>query len=393
MNIALHRTFLVTALALAAPLWGQQFQIGGKDVQMHGWFQQGFATSTNNNFLTMRTRGGSFSMTDGGLNLSSRITPKLRVGVQAFSRNIGDLGNGQVQVDWAFADYKFNDWLGVRGGKVKTVLGLFNETQDMEFVHTWALLPQSVYPTDLRASTIAHVGGDLYGDISLRKAGRLSYTLYAGRRPDDQRGGYYKGIADSGSVLEKLDTWARGGDVRWTTPLEGLQVGYSYFNVAGTGDLRLGSFGGLQARFDVTKSDTHAYYGDFQKGKLRAYGEFWLYDSDVRFQNLPIPATPTRNRSWYVATSYRLHTKVEVGAYYNDLRVDRNKPFAPDNGLRGPVLSARLDVNKYWNIKAETHFVDGFGTTLSFRTFYPSSNPQGLRPNSILFLMRTGFAF
>lgn len=46
-------------------------------------------------------------MTDGGLNLSTKLTPKFRVGVQAFSRNIGDMGNGKVYLDWAVADYKF----------------------------------------------------------------------------------------------------------------------------------------------------------------------------------------------------------------------------------------------------------------------------------------------
>jgi hypothetical protein len=91
----------------------------GKDVQIHGFFQQGFAYSSGNNFLTMRTRGGSWAMTDGGINVATRLTSRLRVGAQAYSRNIGDLGNGQVQIDWAYADYKFSDMFGVRAGKVK----------------------------------------------------------------------------------------------------------------------------------------------------------------------------------------------------------------------------------------------------------------------------------
>src|SRR5438105_13073743 len=53
-----------------------------------------------------------------------------------FRSNVGNLGNWQPTVDWAFADYRFKDWFGIRTGKVKTVLGLFNDTQDMEFLHT-----------------------------------------------------------------------------------------------------------------------------------------------------------------------------------------------------------------------------------------------------------------
>ena len=62
-------------------------------------------------------------------------------------------------------------------GIVKTVLGLYNDTQDMEFLHTWAILPQSMYPLDLRSSTIAHVGADFYGDISLRRLGSFRIPL------------------------------------------------------------------------------------------------------------------------------------------------------------------------------------------------------------------------
>ncbi len=111
-----------------------QFKVAGKDVQVYGFFQQGFAVSSGNNFLTMKTTNGSFSMTDGGFNVATRLTPKLRVGAQVFSRNIGDIANGKVAVDWALADYKFNDYIGIRAGRVKTVLGLFNDTQDMEFI-------------------------------------------------------------------------------------------------------------------------------------------------------------------------------------------------------------------------------------------------------------------
>ena len=41
--------------------------------------------------------------------------------------------------------------MGFREGRVKTSLGLYNDTQDQEFLHTWALLPQSLYPADLRS--------------------------------------------------------------------------------------------------------------------------------------------------------------------------------------------------------------------------------------------------
>lgn len=394
------KRFLSVAFLTTLPMFGQ-FKIGGKDLQVHGFMQQGFAVSSNNNFLTMKTTNGSFSMTDGGVSVSMRLTPKLRVGAQAFSRNIGDLGNGKVQLDWAFADYKFNDWVGVRAGKVKTQLGLFTDTQDMEFVHTFALLPQSMYPTDLRATTIAHTGGDLYGEIGLRKAGRLSYVVYGGNRPDDPRGGYYLGTRDANSPITRYRSWVYGTDVRWATRVEGLTVGYSYFGAGGYGNARLLAIGGqplpipggIPFRFDLTASKVNAVYADFQRGKFRTFSELWLSDNDARFSGIPIASTATRNRAWYVAATYRVHPKVELGSYYSDFRVNRNLGFAANNGIRGPVVSARFDINRFWNVKAETHFIEGFADPLSSRTFYASSNPQGLKPRTNLFLLRTGFTF
>ena len=79
-----------------------------------------------------------------------QVSDKFRIGAQVYDRKLGELGDWHPSLDWAVADYKVNNWLGFRGGKVKTTLGLYNDTQDLDFLHTFALLPQSVYPTDVR---------------------------------------------------------------------------------------------------------------------------------------------------------------------------------------------------------------------------------------------------
>src|SRR5438093_12557180 len=85
-------------------------------------------------YLTMRTSEGSLAFTDGGVNISASITDKLRVGAQLYVRNIGTLGQWHPVLDWASADYKFKAWFGVRAGRVKTTLGLYTDTQDMELL-------------------------------------------------------------------------------------------------------------------------------------------------------------------------------------------------------------------------------------------------------------------
>ena len=396
----MYKTFWRTALAatlLMGSAWAQ-VNVLGKDVQIHGFFQQGFALSSGNNFLTMRTRDGSWAMTDGGLNVATRLTSRLRVGAQAYSRNIGDLGNGQVQIDWAYADYKFSDMFGVRAGKVKTALGLFNDTQDMEFLYPFALLPQSVYPSDLRANTIAHLGGDIYGSIGLKKAGRVNYVLWAGRLPEDRRGGYYYGSRDAGSPLTNFAQSAKGADVKWATPLSGLTLGYSYFYTLRYANARLLTFrgrpipGGLPYRSDQDNT-IHALSADYQRGGLRLSAEFWRNDGFGRFSGAPIPASVQIPQSWYVMGSYRFNKRLEVGSYYSDFINNRTRDFTPDVGIRGPVVSTRFDLTSRWHLKLEGHFLEGIGGNFSFRGFYPSTNPQGLQARTNLFVMRTGWVF
>lgn len=88
-----------------------------------------------------------------------------------------------------------------------------------------------------------------------------------------------------------------------------------------------------------------------------------------------------------------MHPKVELGSYYNACAVDRTKGFTLANGIRGPVVAARFDLHRYWNLKAKAHFIEGYGTPQAAHTFYRSSNPQGFRPRTNVFLLRTGFAF
>src|SRR5258708_27355442 len=241
---------LAAALSTVPGLHAQfDFKLAGRAVQVHSFASQGFAYSNQNNYLTMKTSDGAFNLTDFGFNISMAVTDKLRVGAQLYSYNAGELGRYRPQLDWGLADYRFKDWFGVRGGKIKTALGLFNDTQDMEFLHTYALLPQSAYPIDQRGETIAHIGLDVYGNVPLKKLGAVIYTLYGGRRPSDLAGGVVYSLEKTQKVeaiplalyipadyahTVKVDSStgrAYGADLRWTPPIKGVVAGASYLDV------------------------------------------------------------------------------------------------------------------------------------------------------------------
>lgn len=398
------------SLALAASLSNlpafAQFVIAERPVQVHGFFSQGFAYSNVNNFLTMPTSKGSFEFTDGGVNVSVDLSSKFRVGAQAYSRNIGKLGEGRVNLDWASGDYRFSDWLSVRAGKVKTVLGLYNDNQDTQFIHTWAILPQSIYPLDLREISLAHVGGDLYGNLSSQRFGQLSYTAYAGKLSDDRKGGYRYGIEATGVSVKRITGRVAGGDLRWTTPVKGLLLGASY--LAASMDLP-DITNGLNSGGEIKLYKDHrpVFYSQYARGNLRLEAE---YSREI--QNLSLTGvTHTAGfavthveydrRAWYAAAAYRLSKHLELGTYHSRFFPDADKALQlgifvlPDAARHvfDQVITGRIDINRYCDFKVEGHFIDGYGDLGSFRGFYPQDNPQGVAPKTNLLVLRLGLNF
>jgi hypothetical protein len=413
-----RRTVLLLFISFCAArlsLQAQEFKLFDRQVQVHGFASQGFVHTTNNNWLTMNTVNiGSGEFTDFGVNAAVEITDKFRVGAQIYDRNLGQLGRWHPSLDWGFADYRFKPWVGVRGGKVKTTLGLYTDTQDLDFLHTFALLPQSIYPTDIRDATIAHMGGDVYGTFSLqRRLGDISYTVYAGHRSDS----IYSGIAYVASqykfYYQSYGGLQYGGDLRWNTPLKGLLIGASRMNEDLTAKAKfINPFnpgGGFIPDAEHSKADwTNQFYGEWTVGKLQIDSEYrrFVNNQVEEVAGSVILETKVDIRGWYVSGAYRIFKRLKVGSYYSRYSVTRDSggplgPLFPDqtdtslpaNHIYDKVITARFDLNKFWNAKIEGHFMDGYGNSTYPDGFYPQVNPQGFKPNTNALVLKTSVNF
>jgi hypothetical protein len=380
------------------------FNIDGRKVQVHSFGSQGFAYSNDNSYLTMDTSKGSFNFDDLGVNLSTQITDKFRVGAQGYTRRLGELNKGQVTLDWAVADYRFKPWFGVRGGKVKTALGLYNDLQDVDSISTWALLPQSMYPIDLRGSTIAHYGGDLYGRVRLRKYGKADYTAYGGELPSDPHQGFLYALSSSFLNTTPYRGPIYGADLKWTTPLKGVLAGASFMSQhpkgGGIGTAG-GSYAGLPFTWDSKKREISQFYVQYIAKGLHVDGE---YHRDYRHLDIEIPAAhesinPEWNaRSWYISGAYRFTRRIEVGSYYSFFTPNQNVDTSqPGNHIYDKVVTGRFDLKSFWTVKVEGHFIDGYGQVDSARGFYnfppPGQTSGGIKPQTNMLLVRTGFSF
>ena len=392
---------MLTALTLSISLHAQDFKLGSKTVQVHGFASQGYAYTNDNNFLTMNTSHGSPAFTEGALNLSMQVTSKFRVGGQGYTRKIGSLDDFRPVLDWAYGDYKFAKWFGVRAGKVKTAMGLYNDTQDMEFLHTWALLPQSIYPVDLRTTFIAHTGGDVYGRIQLKKAGKLDYTVYGGIRSFDNREGYYYFSLANGFNIESISGHTEGWDLKWTTPVKGLMLGSSWTNltVHRAGQWVTGPFVGAHYTIDTFPNRVWAGYGDYNRGK-------WEFTSEYRstLDELAIGSSlfgssafmyNQSTEAWYATAAYRITPKLQAGYYHSNIHIDNpsNPSDTASNHITDEVVTGRYDVNSHWEVKAEGHFMDGYGDIYSAQGFYSAWNPQGLKPKTNMLVLKASYNF
>ncbi len=169
---------VLLGITLAGNIHAMEFdEMGGVDI--HGFISQGYLKSSDNNFFADSKKGTS-QFNEAGINFSTDVTEKLRIGLQFFARDLGDIGNNEILLDWALADYRFRDWLGIRVGNLKFQNGLYNETRDVDMLRTSIFLPQSVYNESWRESTATLQGAGLYGEIPLKVLGSLSYGAQYG---------------------------------------------------------------------------------------------------------------------------------------------------------------------------------------------------------------------
>jgi hypothetical protein len=137
-------------------------------LQVNGFLSQSVLSSTDNNYLGKTDDDLSFDFREAGLAAAIQPLPNLRLSTQLLSRRAGANADGSVEIDHAVISYNFienADWmLGVRAGRLKSVLGWYNETRDVPFTRPGVFLPFSVYAEIVRDSYFFQDGAMLRGE-------------------------------------------------------------------------------------------------------------------------------------------------------------------------------------------------------------------------------------
>lgn len=373
------------------------------NIQIHGYATQGFLYSTQNNFFTTNSSKGSPAWTEAVVNVTSQPSQKLRVGVQARYELLGNIGGTSLTLDWANADYKFNERFGVRFGKVKTPDALFNEVQDIDPAYLWSLLPQGIYPLTSRNSFLSHYGGVVYGTLRLKPTlGKLEYRGFGGEGVD-VAGDPTLTLGEEGSPVQLPNGWngtLYGGTLNWRTPIRGLMIGssdlaYQYWSSTATYQPPPSAGLGLQTGYQYSEPCQYYWnYAIYEKDKIMVAGEY----SRQQYAGGTVMPTDLSDssanytfridvRAWYAMASYKVTGKLSLGAY-NSQSFDHQQPLQPARYNKDWTVSSRYDFNQYLYAKAEQHFIKG--QELGYDS---NTNVNGLKPSSGLTILKITVTF
>ncbi len=394
-------------------------------VEIHGFVSQGFLMSSANDYLYTTTSKGDFRFNEIGINFSAGLTEKLHVGLQLFSRSLGYVGGNQIQLDWAYADYRFRDWLGFRAGKIKSPMGMYNEIRDIDQLRTCIILPQSVYPESNRSFATGLIGLGAYGEAPLEEFGSLSYSLQGGTintHPSETAMDHFLSSQINGAMVDtfsglfglpapdgKPDMSLDYRDVEafidytlswslfWNNPFEidGLRIGAcAQYNDRVGYSAPTTAFGVppylLNTLYGIPPSIVSMLFPDQTTLTLNdallwvASLEYIYENATLAFEYRQMKATMDMGmgpgglaldmymEGFYLLLSYAITDSLEVGTYYSmtwpnaHYRKEAQMAVLPDHtGWQQDIaLSARYDIFDFWCVKLEGHYINGTGDLL-----------------------------
>lgn len=366
---------ITASILTACGAQGYELNLGTNlpPVDFHGFVSQGFLYSSDYNYLGDTTRG-SFKFTEMGVNASMNPLPRTRIAVQGFDFDVGNVGEYHPFLDYALAEYTFNDYIGVRAGRIRRPSGIYNAIQDIDLARTSVLLPQGIYDARWRDFSCSMDGGELFGNIPLSKAGSLSYEVYAGLINMSDDGGVARSLENSlppapvGTFNGIDQCQIYGGQLWYNTPVDGLRVGVS---------------GGFLPNFGYTftvpapptyaETQIHAVSNiPFGQASLEYLYKSWTFQSEYYtynvsgnqyVNNVMVPGSGSNSQkyAWYASAAYRFNSWFEAGTYYTEDYENTDKENSSLSYQKDVALSLRFDPKDWWVFKIEGHYIHGTG--------------------------------
>jgi hypothetical protein len=220
------------------------------DFQIHGFASQGYVQTHGDAYEDGwygrdTNDAGTFEFNEFGVNVVATPIDRLRIGAQFIAYDLGQYGNDEVQLDWAFGEYEIPVMdgfdLSVVAGRFKTGHAFYNDYRDLDMTRSSVFLPRSVYSAAFRDFFLAANGAQLNARIDGGALGSFTASGFLGTQNIDESEGPLRDIFATGASqsinipvgiltteLKQFDYIRlenfNGGHVEWTTPLDGLRL-------------------------------------------------------------------------------------------------------------------------------------------------------------------------
>lgn len=239
-----NRFLLIPTLAILAGT--SAAQAADLDFQIHGFASQGYVETHGDAYEDGwygrdTNEAGTFEFNEFGVNVVATPIERLRIGVQLIAYDLGQYGNDEVQLDWAFGEYQIPILDGfdisVVAGRFKTGHAFYNDYRDLDMTRSSVFLPRSVYSASFRDFFLAANGAQLNANIDAGVVGSFTLSGFLGTQNIDEDEGPLRDVFAGGAAQSQggLTTALKsfdyirvenfnGAHVEWNTPLEGLRM-------------------------------------------------------------------------------------------------------------------------------------------------------------------------
>ena len=301
-------------------------------LQVHGFASQAVVQTSDNRYFG-DSSSTSFDFTELGLNVSYQVSNEIVVSGQLLSRRAGEMYDGTPSIDYALVDLRLSSALdrrmGLRLGRIKNPLGLYNETRDVPFTRPSIFLPQTVYFDKIRNVLLSSDGAMFYAE-SFQDWGNLSLTLGIGESVIDENvewtflGSDFPGDLDSGEANKIASIWYYTPDERTRLGLSGLKSSLSFKP---------------DALSFLDSGDIDVFYWiasvQYNTEDVSLSAEYARIPIDWKNFGPYFPLDQAESEGYYIQGAYRVAPNVELMLRYEEGFADRNDR----SGVRSSALT------------------------------------------------------
>ena len=355
---------LVSAILLGfiAPAFAADNPFADLNLETHGFVSFGYLKSWDNNWHG-DTREGTDEFWEAAGNVIARPMDHLRLGAQLFVRDLGEYGNGKVELDWAYADWRQNDAIGVQVGRVKVPFLMFGESVDVDAARASVFMPRPIYPTRAREILLSTDGVKLYGSLD-----QFDWAVYGGQRQLQTDGDFASWFAFNFRLAEvnQIESdFLTGGQVKWNTPIAGLSTSVAGIWLSGLELSGVSELAPLNIHVSIPN-----WYGAtagllYETGAFTLATEYLRYYAPRTSTRTPVGGGPSTvvedtysNDAAYVSCTW--HARPWLDCYVAlegnwDEPTDRHgRPYT-----QAAVAALSLRPTSHWMLKAEYRYAHG----------------------------------